>query len=506
MDLVLKVIEDATDTNMLNHTKAFTASGGSFGRSDTNDWVLPDHERIISSLHARIQFDGNQFLLYDESTNGTFHNESESPIGAGNSIILNNGDKLKVGDYLLSVSLKEKKSPVNLPDGLEHVDFLDNSDKTTFSTTTSKPDENRDFDKWLEPVAIASASSQSPPWGSIPSSQKPQGIVALNAAETDPLKALDRASPAKTLNNEQAWADDHDWWKEGSQRDNAPVINHAMPNSHQPNNLQSRNQPIPESQGQQEGPCHIHLQPQSNSQIDEYFSQSADSQQQLSNSVDCHRPRMQQPAQADFNHGNISASSNLIQELGNELGLGKLDSAQRKGLIPEAANIITETVNRLVDLLRARTSIKNELRVQRTMIQSIDNNPLKFSVSAEDALKVMLNGDNSAFLTPTEAIKDSFDDLSDHQVAVLAGMRAAYESMLLQFSPTHLERCFNHDMNGGILSNKKARRWEAYENHFNSLREDSENTYQLLFGEHFANAYETQLSELKSVRALTEKH
>ena len=40
------------------------------GRSDDNDLVIKDH--LISRLHARIEIRRNEFVLIDQSTNGTF--------------------------------------------------------------------------------------------------------------------------------------------------------------------------------------------------------------------------------------------------------------------------------------------------------------------------------------------------------------------------------------------------------------------------------------------------
>ena len=182
------------------------------------------------------------------------------------------------------------------------------------------------------------------------------------------------------------------------------------------------------------------------------------------------------------------------------LGIDNIEQAQLQTLVPEMSSIINETVTRLIDLLRARTAIKNELRVQHTMIQMTDNNPLKFSATASDALRVMFSKDRSAFMRPAEAIQDSFDDVSDHQVAVLSGMNAAYETMLNHFNPENLKRHIN--AGDSLLGNKNAKNWSAFEEYYKSLKGDYETTYNELFGEDFARHYEKQLAELKNTRAL----
>ena len=74
-----------------------------------------------------------------------------------------------------------------------------------------------------------------------------------------------------------------------------------------------------------------------------------------------------------------------------------------------------------------------------TIFRPADNNPLKFSVNVEDALHNLLVKRNPAYLGPVDAFADAFDDLRDHQLAVLAGIRVAFESMLAEFNADHLQ-------------------------------------------------------------------
>jgi type VI secretion system FHA domain protein len=256
----------------------------------------------------------------------------------------------------------------------------------------------------------------------------------------------------------------------------------AQPYSVQPHQV---SQPPQQQHAQPQGQSQLQGQPQLQGQAQ--FQGQAQLQDQPQTQVPPHHPG-----------GKMTADTTA---LASALGLSQLQAQQLAQLVPESAAIISETVNRLIDLLRARSSIKNELRVQRTMIQAADNNPLKFSATAPDALKAMFSADNQAFMRPQDAIRDSFDDLSDHQVAVLAGMRAAYDTMLQHFSPAKLEKRFN--TSGSLLSNKKTKNWEAFEEYFSMLARDGETTYNTLFGEEFAAVYERQLAELKTARSLT---
>lgn len=51
-------------------------------------------------------------------------------------------------------------------------------------------------------------------------------------------------------------------------------------------------------------------------------------------------------------------------------------------------------------MLRARSSLKGEFRMQQTSIAPVQNNPLKFAPNAEEALLLLLRPGNQAFMPP----------------------------------------------------------------------------------------------------------
>ena len=93
--------------------RRFDQSGGSIGRAQGNDWVLPDPERYISGRHFTITFRGNTYYLTDTSTNGVFINQSTTPVGNGNTVALNDGDRLRFGDYEVAVSVETAAEAVD---------------------------------------------------------------------------------------------------------------------------------------------------------------------------------------------------------------------------------------------------------------------------------------------------------------------------------------------------------------------------------------------------------
>ena len=105
MALRLRVISDHRHRLGDKSTFVFGVSGGSIGRSAENDWVLPDDMRYVSGRHARIVFHKGRFLLQDTSSNGTFVNDIEKPLGGQNPHELKSGDIIRIGEYHVQVQI-----------------------------------------------------------------------------------------------------------------------------------------------------------------------------------------------------------------------------------------------------------------------------------------------------------------------------------------------------------------------------------------------------------------
>ena len=102
-------------------TKEFGRNGGTIGRSLESDWVLPDGQRYISSRHASIDYRSGSYYIVDTSTNGVYVNDSETPVGRGNPQRLFSGDRIRLGEYEMSVEIDEDENTGDLADS-DHVD------------------------------------------------------------------------------------------------------------------------------------------------------------------------------------------------------------------------------------------------------------------------------------------------------------------------------------------------------------------------------------------------
>jgi type VI secretion system FHA domain protein len=153
----------------------------------------------------------------------------------------------------------------------------------------------------------------------------------------------------------------------------------------------------------------------------------------------------------------------------------------------------------LMEVLRARESMKDDLRMRTTTFKAAHNNPLKFSANVDDAFHNLLVKHNPAYLAPSDAVEDAFRDVRDHQAAFLGAMRMAFEAMLAQFDPNRLQEDFDRQMKKGSILGvpAKLRYWDLYRDKYGELNKDAEAAFRTLFGDAFSQAYEEQLERLK---------
>jgi type VI secretion system protein len=105
MALRLRVVSEHALRLGEQSTKVFGVHGGTIGRSTDNEWILPDPERYLSGKHARIDFRAGSYVLVDTSSNGTYLNGAQVPLGKFHDYVLKEGDYVRLGEYELLVSI-----------------------------------------------------------------------------------------------------------------------------------------------------------------------------------------------------------------------------------------------------------------------------------------------------------------------------------------------------------------------------------------------------------------
>ena len=412
----------------------FDESGGSIGRAPNNAWALPDPDRVVSGTHAVIRSDQGEYYLRDSSTNGTTLNSFA--MGKGDERPLRNGDRLKIGNYDVSVEI------IGQP---------------------------------LEPQVNARPPAQS-------ANRLPPSAVIDPGATLDPLDLLGVSSTHKSP---ALPPEGFDFLGQDAQSD------HSSPEAmgFEPPT------PIPDPSPMQPAGQNPMSIPE---KWDETGLRSAESRPVPSESPEVTPVQPATGSQPTINaslprddHSSIAA---ILSAAGVPANTVSSETYATLG------QIIHVVVQGTVDVLRARTEIKDQFRVPLTTLKPVENNPLKFSINAQDALHNLFGKHNAGFQSPVDAFTESFEDIKAHQMAMIAGMRAAYKSMLEYFDPDDLEKEFDRGLHRGVLRGvlNKSKYWDSYEELYKSISRDPDSSFHKLFGDEFARAYDEQMQRLET--------
>jgi type VI secretion system protein len=146
----------------------------------------------------------------------------------------------------------------------------------------------------------------------------------------------------------------------------------------------------------------------------------------------------------------------------------------------------------LREVLMSRAAIKNEMKIEQTTIRPRDNNPLKFSVTVDDALVALLS-ERPGYMPPVSAASEALADVKSHEIAVMVGVQTALLALLKRFDPDALEARLSQGRLGSVLpAARKARYWEAFRQMFDEIKRESEDDFQAAFGQAFTRAYIAQ--------------
>lgn len=165
-----------------------------------------------------------------------------------------------------------------------------------------------------------------------------------------------------------------------------------------------------------------------------------------------------------------------------------------------AGQIVRVAIESIIAFLLSRSVVKKELRaVDRTMLASRDNNPLKVMDSPEEALRFLFDGTEErlrAFQAPVPALKDACDDILAHELALLAGCRAAVIAAFNRFDPRIIEK---QNEKGGLLGaiNRRAQLWDSYAAQFEKTQAEMADQVEKVLSRDFMKEYMIQVAKFK---------
>jgi len=383
MALRLRIISHQKDQLENGGLREFRACGGTIGRAADNDWVLPDDKRFISSRHALIDYQAGAYYLVDTSRNGVYVNGADTAVGRGHPQRLFNGDRLRLGEYEVTVEL-DAASEQPADDGM------------------------RDSVVRAQLVPVDES-------------------VELKLVDESKLRAFDYNALERHLKPADA---------DASSAARKPV---AVP-----------------------------------------------------------APAKPAPAAAPPQANSAQALETFCKAAG--LKPSDLRGSNPDEVLQTAGRLTRELLTGLAELLQNRARMKDALRLSQTIIRANRNNPLKFSANVQDALRYLLGEPGESYLPPDQAVRSAFDDVRNHQNALLKAMIHAVRDFAERLDPDELRSRFDRGLKRSPLlaSTNKLKYWELYEESYQTIThaEEGEPMPRVVI-EELTRVYEQELETLQ---------
>ena len=432
--IVLSLQEPYQLAGHLSPAITLDTRGGTIGRAQQCDWVL--EAEGVSRTHACIRYINGTFYLEDRSTNGILRNAH--PVRVGYPQPLSDGDQLVIDQFHIAVKIVGAVTPT-ASSGAVHAVVSDGdvglvtpdprsvvmqSDAYHLVTSAAR------VQKSVDPLDII-GHTQLPDVSSLPHKQE-TSLYSAPVASTFykpphiAQKTLSQGALPEHWDRTQATMS----FVTSASQDHAPV-NVQAPT---PPKVAAHDARVPENS--------------------------------LSHP---HTPAS--PASADMDIVHPPASGVLSSQ--------EDDIAQLRSLV-------TALVGQVMVQLRARAHCKNLLRLPITLVQSTQNNPLKFAATAEEAVRRLLGASDPSYMSANQAIMDAQEDLVAHHSALFAGMRAGYAHMMRRFSP---EQFYPPERSYLPFQSSAQQAWKKYVATYTQIMAEPDHGFETLFSSVLAATY-----------------
>lgn len=497
--------------------------GLDIGRDPFMDWTLPDPDRFISGKHCEIHFRDGGYWLHDVSTNGTSINAPGGRLTEPHQ--LTTGDRIFIGGYIVGVTLTDANAAAaqTTPDPRQSAgsgggdpwgvaDSAEAVDRNAFNRQSAPPgsgarpvqgdlsEEHIEWGvgnvsgggsdpselDWGQPAGGGGGPGGSFGWDPAPAaggaggasggwdtgSDDPWGGAPASTPKTEPEESAEEpvnwAPASEPKPTPDAGGEAPAWAPEAAEEpadeggastdwktDPAAPATSAAPASDAaaPPKEPVASASLPE--------------PQPSSKVAEEEEPLVLSTQAAAQSEPQPTPKpLTVPEGAEGSSGDFVAAF----ERGAGMPAGSVSGRSGEQLAEELGQLFRSTAQNLQAMLAARAETKSAMRSsERTMIGAMENNPLKFSPSPEDAMRIMFGEKTRSYLDARQTLDASFGDLQRHQMQTFAAMQQALAALIEDLAPETIAGATAKD--GGLaslVSSRRAKLWDTYVERFNS--------------------------------------
>lgn len=558
--LKISVLQYQKQSPSYHQSNIFDLEGGTIGRGDENTWVLMDSNKFLSRVQASIIVRGNDYYITDESTNGCYINGLKEPLGRGNTHKIAEEDIILMGEYELLASYVEDSyevEAVNLshdnqswedasdpfsdvfnPKGNDYVrpevDFpISINSPVNFPKLTSAEEESI--------VTSKEKSGYTQIFGG-KDDDLPEDSLSIKEVENFPLDNLQENTNTllRVKNKKEAEKSVSVNQKEIVSKDSIfeRPQNKQLPNSSDRTGVSS----FSKSEGNFRGifgeECEIQPVTSTNpsdaaktnievgNNFDEpdnkhIFTDVASDQPQANINENSSSLNKERVRTASFNDGKDVKEAktakkekeeeaqiyfSLIECLFKGMGQKPVNKGNKisENVAISIGEILYESLQGMIELLKSRTDLKNQLRLDRTIIGSIQNNPLKYMINAEQVIKhILQEEDDKTYMPLIDAIKESFDDIKAHQYAVSISMqRALMATAKLYFSPESMQKKLDSvsPLGSKIPVQREAKLWSMFKETYAGMEDEATEIFQAILEKEIAKEYELQIMAIKHQR------
>jgi type VI secretion system FHA domain protein len=415
----------------------FRNAGGTIGRGESNDWVLGDPSQQVSRYHAEIVFKNGAFWIKDDSANGTFVNGSDEQncLTKGETHRIADQDYFVIGPYRVEASIEEESRPEPV--------------RRESRPVYAEPD-----NLGGDPINLM---------GGKPARHTPVSPRDLDRGLSFENEQVALPKPAPAVNSSPSAVPPKDDYFDPSISVIKPSRSAPSPSLAPPSTPASPPAPVQEPSVASEPVASVPL-------------------------------RAQAPA--------VGVDDGIRAMLA---ALGASNAKVTPELVATLADVFRTVIEGLIDFFEERHEFKNALGIEQTQFRARTvapvNNPLKFSTTCEEAVDRLFVKKPAGYMGPVESFDDVFEDLRNHHRALTVAMRVAFDAVLKAFDPAVLEKWFETRASGALLSKPlNLRYWELYRERFNDMANSPDGqTFNRIFSERFAAAYQAELDRSKAV-------
>ncbi|HEV2507812.1 MAG TPA: type VI secretion system-associated FHA domain protein TagH [Mesorhizobium sp.] len=446
------------------------------GRSADAGWQIDDPDMFVSRAHCKISGSRDGYFITDTSSSGLFIDGSDSPLGTGRSARLENGMRLRMGDYVLHVEVQPNpnQTSVELPQASQAA--------PAWSPPQSRAPAGIGGDDFFsakieeEPRRPRPADLPDPFEQPVPGAYERASIGSSSPAFDDPFSLDPVATPAS----------DH-------------AVAPDQPDPLEPADMPSRDDAVSPAPKPVNFDGDFGFGTAPTPAFTEQSDRSLPGQQKAPHPWDLPVQPAESPAAsrraprfAEPGSDNMTLRAAFLRGMGVE----EADFPERdpRAEMEKFGREYRLMLDGLMQLLRKRSEEKGSARVAQTMVGASEVNPLKFLPSVEDVIVTIISERSPGFLSGEAAISDAVKDLAQHHVRAWRGVQAALRRMIDRFDPAAIEAELkaNSAIANLLSGGRNAKLWELYQKRHRDIAQSAESTFLGEIGADFRDAYEEE--------------